>query len=191
MAQYSKRGRNNNRRRQGGNNNPNRSMDSQGPEVKIRGTATQIYDKYQALARDAASSGDRIRAESLMQHAEHYYRLMKSMQPEKSAEQRKEGGDDAQAPAQDQQASAEASTEAKTEDQQASVETSGEAASETAPSEEAPEASAAAAGEENQEEPRPRRRRRRRRTGDEAEAAENETAAQPDAPAELEEAGAK
>lgn len=80
MAQNSKRGRNNNRRRQGGSN-PNRSLDSNGPEVKIRGTAAQIFEKYQALARDAASAGDRIRAESLSQHAEHYYRMMKAMQP--------------------------------------------------------------------------------------------------------------
>ena len=78
MAQNMKRGRNQ-RRRSGPN--VNRALDSSGPDVKIRGTAVQIYDKYQALARDAASSGDRIRAESLLQHAEHYYRVMKAMQP--------------------------------------------------------------------------------------------------------------
>jgi hypothetical protein len=44
--------------------------------VKVRGTATQICDKYLALARDASSSGDRVRAESLLQHAEHYFRLI-------------------------------------------------------------------------------------------------------------------
>ena len=94
MAQYSKRGRNANRRRQGGNNNPNRSMDSQGPDVKIRGTAAQIYEQYQALGRDAASAGDRVRAESLMQHAEHYFRLMKSMQPaDKTSEGQRDDGD--------------------------------------------------------------------------------------------------
>lgn len=81
MAQNSKRGRHNNRRRQNPNN-INRSMDSTGPEVKIRGTAAQIFEKYQALARDAASAGDRIRAESLLQHGEHYYRLMRAMQAE-------------------------------------------------------------------------------------------------------------
>lgn len=74
-----KRNRNNNNRRRSGSN-VNRAHDSTGPEVKIRGTVTQIYDKYQALARDAQTSGDRVRAESLLQHAEHYYRLIKSAQ---------------------------------------------------------------------------------------------------------------
>ena len=72
-----KRGRNQ-RRRQGVN--PNRALDSNGPDVRIRGTANQIYDKYQALARDAASSGDRIKAESYLQHAEHYFRLIRATQ---------------------------------------------------------------------------------------------------------------
>jgi hypothetical protein len=78
MAQNMKRGRNQRRRP---HTNVNRALDSTGPEVKIRGTALQIYDKYQALARDASSSGDRIRAESLQQHAEHYYRVLKAIQP--------------------------------------------------------------------------------------------------------------
>ncbi|MEM8937662.1 MAG: DUF4167 domain-containing protein [Pseudomonadota bacterium] len=73
-----KRGRNQ-RRRQGVN--PNRALDSNGPEVRIRGTANQIYDKYINLARDASSAGDRIKAESYLQHAEHYFRLIRSMQP--------------------------------------------------------------------------------------------------------------
>jgi len=72
-----KRGRNQ-RRRQGAN--PNRALDSNGPDVRIRGTATQIYDKYQNLARDASSSGDRIKAESYLQHAEHYFRLIRAAQ---------------------------------------------------------------------------------------------------------------
>ena len=79
MAQNMKRGRNSRRRQTA---NVNRAMDSTGPEVKIRGTALQIYDKYQTLARDAASAGDRVRAESLLQHAEHYFRVMKAMQPQ-------------------------------------------------------------------------------------------------------------
>jgi len=73
-----KRGRNHQRRRQGAN--PNRALDSNGPDVRIRGTAQQIYDKYQALARDAHSSGDRVKAENYLQHAEHYWRLLRSMQ---------------------------------------------------------------------------------------------------------------
>ena len=57
-------------------NSANRSFDSSGPDVKIRGTAAHIYEKYQVLARDASSSGDRIAAENYMQHAEHYYRIL-------------------------------------------------------------------------------------------------------------------
>jgi hypothetical protein len=64
----------------GGNNgggfNPNRTYDSSGPEVKIRGSASHVYEKYLQLARDANSSGDRIMAENYLQHAEHYYRIM-------------------------------------------------------------------------------------------------------------------
>ncbi|MEM9840666.1 MAG: DUF4167 domain-containing protein [Pseudomonadota bacterium] len=171
MAQYSKRGRNNNRRRQGGNNNPNRSMDSQGPEVKIRGTATQIYDKYQALARDAASSGDRIRAESLMQHAEHYYRLMKSMQPaEKPAEPKKD----------------EASEEAENTAPAAKSE---EPAAEAAPKKEA-EGEASSDDAAAAEEQKPRRRRRRRRSDDE-DTGDKASAPQPDAAPALEDAPAE
>ena len=64
----------------GGNNgggfNPNRTYDSSGPEVKIRGSASHVYEKYLQLARDANSGGDRIMAENYLQHAEHYYRIM-------------------------------------------------------------------------------------------------------------------
>ena len=74
-----KRGRN--QRRRPGGANPNRALDSNGPDVRIRGTANQIYDKYLALARDASSSGDRVKAESYLQHAEHYFRVIRAMQP--------------------------------------------------------------------------------------------------------------
>lgn len=56
----------------------NQSFDSNGPDVKVRGNAQQVVDKYLALARDASSSGDRIAAESYYQHAEHYYRILSS-----------------------------------------------------------------------------------------------------------------
>lgn len=77
---FIKRGRNQ-RRRQGGGVNVNRALDSNGPDVRIRGTATQIFEKYQALARDAASSGDRVKVENYLQHAEHYYRVIRAMTP--------------------------------------------------------------------------------------------------------------
>lgn len=58
--------------------NKNRVFDSSGPDVRIRGTAFQIAEKYETLAKDAASAGDRILAESYLQHAEHYQRIINS-----------------------------------------------------------------------------------------------------------------
>src|SRR5260370_4593905 len=57
---------------------PNRRQpfDSNGPNVKIRGTPHQIFQRYVALAREASTSGDRVAAENLYQHAEHYFRVM-------------------------------------------------------------------------------------------------------------------
>jgi hypothetical protein len=67
----------------GGGGNRNRQMplrhqtfDSNGPDVRVRGNAYQVFEKYQALARDAHSAGDRIAAENYYQHAEHYYRII-------------------------------------------------------------------------------------------------------------------
>src|SRR5690606_308538 len=85
-GQQNKRGRgrsnnnnNNNGHRKGGN--PlTRTYDSSGPDVKIRGTAQHIAEKYAALARDAQSSGDRVIAENYLQHAEHYNRIILSAQ---------------------------------------------------------------------------------------------------------------
>ena len=71
------RGRSNNRR----SNTPNRNQtfDSNGPDTRIRGNASQVLEKYQALARDAMSSGDPIMAENYLQHAEHYQRVINQM----------------------------------------------------------------------------------------------------------------
>ncbi len=56
---------------------PQRSQtfDSNGPSIKIRGSARQIFERYVALAREAATGGDRVAAENLYQHAEHYFRI--------------------------------------------------------------------------------------------------------------------
>jgi hypothetical protein len=74
-------GPNNKRMRGRGNgrkhSNPrNQTFESNGPDVKVRGNAQQVVEKYLALARDASSAGDRISAESYYQYAEHYYRIM-------------------------------------------------------------------------------------------------------------------
>ena len=57
-----------------------RSYESNGPDVKIRGTAAHIAEKYMSLARDALSSGDIVAAESYLQHAEHYNRIIMAAQ---------------------------------------------------------------------------------------------------------------
>ena len=64
--------------------NANRAFDSNGPEgVKVRGAAQHVYEKYQQLARDAHTAGDRVLAENYQQHAEHYFRVMRAMQPQR------------------------------------------------------------------------------------------------------------
>lgn len=70
------RSRNKNQNRRPSANVVNRVFDSSGPEGKVRGTPQQIIEKYQALSRDAALSGDRVAAENFLQHCEHYARLL-------------------------------------------------------------------------------------------------------------------
>jgi hypothetical protein len=53
----------------------NQTVDSNGPNIKIRGSAHQIFERYVALAREAATGGDRVAAENFYQHAEHYLRV--------------------------------------------------------------------------------------------------------------------
>lgn len=81
------RGRSRNNNRNNNHNNHNRALDSNGPDVKVRGTASTIYEKYTALARDAQSSGNRVKAENLRQHAEHYLRIMNVQEAAKRAAQ--------------------------------------------------------------------------------------------------------
>ena len=56
----------------------NQIFDSNGPGARVRGNSSQIYEKYQQLARDASLSGDRVAAENYYQHAEHYFRMMEA-----------------------------------------------------------------------------------------------------------------
>ena len=77
----------NNKNRQRGRNggrkhvNPlSRNFESNGPDVKVRGNAAHVAEKYLQLARDAQSSGDSVMAENYLQHAEHYFRIVSSAQ---------------------------------------------------------------------------------------------------------------
>ena len=91
---------NQNKNRQRGRNggrkhvNPlSRNFESNGPDVKVRGNAAHIAEKYLQLARDAQSSGDSVMAENYLQHAEHYFRIVSSAQQAQNG-QRPEGQDD-------------------------------------------------------------------------------------------------
>ncbi len=59
--------------------NRNHVFDSNGPDLRIRGTAQQLFEKYLQLGRDATSSGDRVMAEGYFQHAEHYFRIINAI----------------------------------------------------------------------------------------------------------------
>ncbi|KIN64870.1 DUF4167 domain containing protein [Sulfitobacter noctilucicola] len=83
----SKNSRNRNNNNQGGNV-VNRVFDSSGPEGKVRGTPSQVIEKYNQLARDATLSNDRVAAENFQQHAEHYLRMLSEAQREQ--DQRRE-----------------------------------------------------------------------------------------------------
>lgn len=89
---------NQNKRMRGrGRKGPNvlsRSFESNGPDVKVRGTAMHIAEKYQQLARDAHASGDRIMAENYYQHAEHYSRMVAAAQPQSEASSQGSRGSD-------------------------------------------------------------------------------------------------
>ncbi|MDP9127093.1 MAG: DUF4167 domain-containing protein [Pseudomonadota bacterium] len=67
------------------------TFDSNCTDVRVRGNAWQVHEKYQALARDAQSSGDRVAAENYLQHAEHYYRIIEAINEATAVEQRARG----------------------------------------------------------------------------------------------------
>jgi hypothetical protein len=71
-----------------------RNYESNGPDVKLRGTAAQIAEKYLSLARDALASGDLVAAESYFQHAEHYNRIIMATRPQMGAHNNRQSGGD-------------------------------------------------------------------------------------------------
>lgn len=93
MRSSKSRSRNKNRNRpQSGGNIVNRVFDSSGPEGKVRGTPSQIIEKYNQLARDAQLSGDRVALENFQQHSEHYTRMLAAAQKELDARQQQGSG---------------------------------------------------------------------------------------------------
>ena len=89
------RGRNNNNNNSSHRRNSNsltRSYESNGPDIKVRGTAAHIAEKYVQLARDAHVAGDPVAAESYLQHAEHYFRLIASIHAAQNPQPRQSDG---------------------------------------------------------------------------------------------------
>ena len=79
------------RQNSGGGNPSNKVYDSNGPEVRVRGSAQTVAEKYLQLAGDAQSQGDQIKTESYFQYAEHYLRIVAANQAVKRSEERRVG----------------------------------------------------------------------------------------------------
>ncbi len=88
--------------------NRNHVFDSNGPDMRLRGTAQQLFEKYLQLGRDATGAGDRVMAESYFQHAEHYFRILNAMaqaaqaQAPRRPQNGAEGGEGGEAPSEAQ-----------------------------------------------------------------------------------------
>ncbi|MEO1554009.1 MAG: DUF4167 domain-containing protein, partial [Pseudomonadota bacterium] len=154
------------RRRSGGNNNnnnnpnPNRHYESNGPDVRIRGSAQQILDKYLQYARDAQTAGDRVKAEALFQHAEHYARIVAVFEKQKEEARLEREAREAAKAEERAQRDAERADRAESDD-------GAEAASVEAPSQEDADPTETVA------ESKPRRRSRKPRVESEADPVES------------------
>ena len=153
----------------------NRTVDSAGPNGRIRGNAAQVYEKYQSLARDALASGDRVAAENFFQHADHYFRVMAANGGAPGSQRRQTAGDqttDDQSPREKPSGDVVQPDAAKNA---VSTDTPALNPAEPEPVVEAPPAPPASQDAEAAEKPAPRRRTVRRKPA-------REKAAQPAAP---------
>lgn len=100
QGQHNKRPRGRNRKQ---GNSVNRSFESNGPDVKIRGNAAHVAEKYVTLARDALASGDPISGENYLQHAEHYFRIVSAAAAQQQTQQQaqRRPDDETNAPSED------------------------------------------------------------------------------------------
>lgn len=141
--------RNNQRRGSGQGGRQSHTLDSTGPGMKIRGNPIQIFEKYQALARDANTAGDRVMEENYAQHAEHYYRLANSEGNQQRQQQQQQ--QQQQQPRQQQQQPRQEAESAPAESAPAESAPTESAPAESAPAESAPAESAAAESAANVE----------------------------------------
>ena len=89
QGSHSKRNRGRGGNRRSGTPSRNHTFDSNGPDIRIRGNAHQVHEKYINLAREASTNGEAVLAESYFQHAEHYYRILSAFTDESNSEQNK------------------------------------------------------------------------------------------------------
>jgi len=183
---------NQNKNRQRGRNggrkhvNPlSRNYESNGPDVKVRGNAAHVAEKYLQLARDAQSSGDSVMAENYLQHAEHYFRIVSSAQQALNGPRDGQSQDDLDFDDDANDVNSRFSSPQPAQPAPQSNENESETAE--APSQQSGEEGAAAAapaaeaeGEQAPRKQRERRPRRRRPAG--GEGTDPASAAQPDVP---------
>ncbi len=181
---------NQNKNRQRGRNggrkhvNPlSRNYESNGPDVKVRGNAAHVAEKYLQLARDAQSSGDSVMAENYLQHAEHYFRIVSSAQQAMNGPRDGQNQDevdfDDDANDVNSRFSSPQPVQPVQQVQDSEHEQSGDTPAQTQPAgEETSAAPAESEGEQPARKPRERRPRRRRPAGGEG-AADPASAEQP------------
>lgn len=186
---------NQNKNRQRGRNggrkhvNPlSRNYESNGPDVKVRGNASHVAEKYMQLARDAQSSGDSVMAENYLQHAEHYFRIVSSAQQAMNGPRDGQSQDENEFEDDGNDVNSRFSSPQPTQPVQQGNDSEGEQPPVAAEGGERPaEAASAPAegeGEQPARKPRERRPRRRRNAGGEANA-DTANAAQSEPVAEL------
>ncbi|WP_082903723.1 DUF4167 domain-containing protein [Devosia elaeis] len=181
---------NQNKNRQRGRNggrkhvNPlSRNYESNGPDVKVRGNAAHVAEKYLQLARDAQSSGDSVMAENYLQHAEHYFRIVSSAQQAMNGPREGQSQDEVDFDDDANDVNSRFSSPQPAQPVQQGNESEGETAEAPAqpqPAEEAAAVPADAEGEAAPRKTRERRPRRRRPAG--GEGADPANAPQPEVP---------
>lgn len=161
---------NQNKNRQRGRNggrkhvNPlSRNYESNGPDVKVRGNAAHIAEKYLQLARDAQSSGDSVMAENYLQHAEHYFRIVSSAQQALNGPREGQAQDEVDFDDDANDVNSRFSSPQPVQPVHQGNENEGEAAQAEAPAQQPAEEAAAAAEGDGEQAPRKQRERRPRR----------------------------
>ena len=119
MRQNGKNNRQRGRGRRNGNGqiNRNTTLDSNGPDVRLRGNAQQLHEKYVALGNDASAAGERIQAEAYYQYADHYFRVHSAILA--ASEERRERHQENKQSAEKEEASAESASEEAAQEEQA------------------------------------------------------------------------